>query len=311
MTGAPSPPAQRAAGAKEPPVWMDMDQAQLDAAYNQSVYAPNMQQVLQRLATNSEVTRRHIGAPQRFSYGSTPTEALDLYRTTRPNAPVNVFIHGGGWRSGQAQDYGYAAELFVHAGAHFAVLDFINVLEAGGSLFPMVEQVRRAVAWVYRNASGFGGDPNRIYLTGHSSGGHLAGVVLTTDWRGEFGLPADLVKGGLCASGMYDLAPVRLSARSTYVNFTDEMEQALSSQRHLDKLNAPLIVACGSLETPEFQRQPRDFVAAIKAAGKPVELLVGEHYNHFEIAETLAQPYGVLGRAVLKQMKLVPHKAPV
>ena len=92
--------------------------------------------------------------------------------------------------------------------------DFINVLEAGGNLMPMAEQVRRAVAWVYRNARAFGGDPERIHVSGHSSGGHLAGVVLTTDWRKDFDLPPDVVKGGLCCSGLFDLKAVRLSARS-------------------------------------------------------------------------------------------------
>jgi arylformamidase len=103
---------------------------------------------------------------------------------------------------------------------------------------------------------------------------------------------------------MYDLEPVRRSARNRYVKFTDEMVQALSPQRHLDGLRAPLIVAHGTVETPEFQRQARDFAAAVKAAGKPVELVVGDGYNHFEMFETLANPYGVLGRAVLRQMGL-------
>jgi arylformamidase len=108
----------------------------------------------------------------------------------------------------------------------------------------------------------------------------------------------------MLGSGMYDLKPVRLSKRSKYVKFTDEMEEALSAQRHIDKLNTPLILAHGTCETPEFQRQTRDFYAAVKAAGKPVELLVGEGYNHFEMLETLANPYGLLGRAVLAQMRL-------
>ena len=198
---------------------------------------------------------------------------------------------------GLAKDYGFPAELFVHGGSHYVVPDFVNVAEAGGSLTPMSDQVRRAVAWVYRNARSFGGDPGRIYVSGHSSGGHLAGVVLVTDWRKDF-------KGGLCCSGLFDLKPVRLSARSSYVKFTDEVEQALSPQRHLDKLHAPVIVAYGTLETPEFQRQSREFAAALRAAGKPVQLLVGEGYNHFELPETLANPYGLLGRAVLAQMNL-------
>jgi arylformamidase len=293
--------AQRAKG---PAVWLGMDQAELDAAYDQIKYAPNLPQITKRYASNSEAVRARLGAPRRFAYGPTAIEALDVYATKRANAPINIFIHGGAWRSGLAKDYAFAAELFVAAGAHLVVPDFINVIEANGNLMPMAEQVVRAIAWVRRNARQFGGDPERIYLSGHSSGAHLAGVALTTDWRKDFNLPADVVKGALCCSGMYDLKPVRLSARSSYVKFTDEAEQALSSQRHLDKITTPLILAYGTFETPEFQRQSRDFAAALQAAGKPVQLLVGEGYNHFEIPETLANPFGLLGRAVLAQMNL-------
>ena len=197
------------------------------------------------------------------------------------------------------------AELFVRAGAHHVILDFINVDEAQGSLFPMAEQVRRAIAWVYRHAPSFGGDPDRIYLTGHSSGAHLGGCMVTHDWRRQ-GLPADVIKGALLASGMYDLKPVRLSKRSRYVKFTDEMEEALSAGRHLEQLRTPLVLAYGCCETPEFQRQTRELYAAVKAMGKPVELIVGESYNHFELLETLASPYGLLGRAMLRQMRLAP-----
>ena len=189
-------PAQQAR-AKGPAVWLDMDQAELDAAYDQAKYAPNLPQIVKRYASNSEAVRARLGAPRRYAYGKTPIEALDVYATKRANAPINIFLHGGAWRGGLARDSGYPAELFVHAGAHYVVPDFINVTEANGSLMPMAEQVRRAVAWVYRNARSFGGDPDRIYVSGHSSGGHLAGVVLVTDWRKDFDLPADTVKGGL------------------------------------------------------------------------------------------------------------------
>mgnify|MGYP003333799097 CR=1 FL=1 len=293
-----------AARAKGPLVWLDMDQKELDDAYDQSVYAPNQRLVTGRYVTNSEAVRARIGAPKRFSYGSTPIEGFDLYATTKPNAPVQVFVHGGAWRAGLARDYATPAEMFVNAGAHFAVLDFNNVIETKGDLMAMAKQVRSAVAWICKNAASFGGDPNRVFVSGHSSGGHLAGVVLVTDWKGEFGLPSDAVKGGVCCSGMFDLKPVRLSKRSEYVTFTDEVEQALSTQRHLDRLNCPVALCYGTLETPEFQRQSRDFAAAVKAAGKPVSLHVGQGYNHFEMNETLASPYGVFGRAVLEQMKL-------
>jgi arylformamidase len=194
--------------------------------------------------------------------------------------------------------------MFVDAGAHFIALDFNNALETKGDLMVVAQQVRRGVAWVHRNAASFGGDPDRLYVSGHSSGGHLAAVVLTTDWQKDFGLPIDTVKAGLCASGMYDLHPVSLSVRSNYVTFTPAVIDALSPLRHLDRLVAPVIIAHGTLETPEFQRQNREFAAAVRAAGKPVEFIVLDGYNHFEVHESLGNPYGPLGRAVLRQMKL-------
>ena len=88
------------------------------------------------------------------------------------------------------------------------------------------------------------------------------------------------------------------------MKFTDTIVEALSPQRHIDQLRAPLIIAYGTCETPEFQRQARDFAAAVTAAGKPVDLLVGQHYAHLELPETLCNPHGLLGAAVLEQMRL-------
>ncbi|SFU69717.1 arylformamidase [Polaromonas sp. YR568] len=289
---------------KGPAVWLDMDQAELDAAYNQAVYAPNMAEVLQRYADHSEAARAVVGEPLRFVYGDSAIEGLDVYPTARPDAPIAIFIHGGAWRSGRARDYGFPAGLFTRAGAHLVVPDFTAVQDVDGNLMTMAGQVRRAVAWVHANAGRFDGNPGRIHVLGHSSGAHLAGVVLTTDWAGRFGLPPDVIKGGLCCSGIFDLKPPRLSARSSYVRFTDEIEEALSPQRHLGLLTAPVIVAYGTLETPEFQRQSRDFAAAVASAGKSVQLLVGEGRNHFEMIESLAEGKGLLGEAVLGQMGL-------
>jgi arylformamidase len=293
--------------AKGPRVFLDYDQAELDAAYDQAAYEPNIAQLRERWIDNSARTRARIGEPLRAAYGPSDIEQLDIFRSAAPApAPIFVFIHGGAWRSGLAKTYSAPAEMLIRAGAHYVVPDFVWVQDSGGSLFPMADQVCRAIAWVYRNAASFGGDPTRLYIGGHSSGAHLAAVALTTEWQREFGLSPDLIKGGMCSSGMYDLTPVRLSHRSSYVSFTDEMVAALSPIRHLDRLNAPLIVAYGGYETPEFQRQARDFAAAVRAAGKPVELIVGEHYCHLELPETLCNPYGVLGAAVLEMMGLAP-----
>jgi arylformamidase len=286
-----------------PLVWRDMDQKALDDAYDQDVYAPNRPLIVARRIAASERTRAMLGAPQRVTYGPSEYEGLDIFSAAAANAPVNVFVHGGAWRRNKAADYALQAEPLVQAGAHAVIIDFINVEQAGGDLFPMYEQVRRALAWTWRNAESFGGDRERFYISAHSSGSHLAACFLTYGWREE-NLPQNFCKGALLLSGMYELEPVRLSKRSSYVTFTDAMVEKLSSQRHLDGLHTPLVLAYGTCETPEFQRQTKDFFTAVAAAGRPAELIVGEAYNHFELLETLANPYGLTGRAMLQQMKL-------
>jgi arylformamidase len=296
------PPHERGA-----PVFLEYDQIELDSAYDQQVYQPNIVQVGRRWASNSARTRARIGEPLRRAYGPTEIETLDIFRTDAAHAPVFIFIHGGAWTRGKAADYHAPAEMFVRAGAHYVTPDFAWVQDVGGSLFPMADQVRRAIAWVYRNAASFGGDRERIYVGGQSSGAHLTAVALTTDWQGAFDVPPDLIKGALCASGMYDLEGPHRSARANYVKFTDEMVETLSPIRHLDRMRAPLIVSYGTYETPEFQRQAREFAAALRDARKRVDLLVGDNYSHTEMLETMCNPYGQLGAAVLEMMGLTQN----
>jgi arylformamidase len=290
-------------GPEGPPVWRDLDQAELDAAYRQEVYQPHTEEVNARLSALSFDLRLRRGYPERAEYGDGRLEGMDIYRASTERAPVFVFVHGGIWLYLNAAMSGFAAEMFLDRSAHFVALDFPPVSELGGDLGLMADSVRRGIAWVVRNAGSFGGDPDRVYIGGHSSGGHLAAVALTTDWA-EHGLPPDAVKGGLLMSGMYDLAPVRLSWRRRYIAFTDEMEDAMSPERHLDRITAPVVVSYGTLETPEFIRQAEEFVAALEAAGKPVELVVGRDYFHQDVWETLGNPYGVNGRAALALMGL-------
>ena len=143
------PPAHE----KGPKIWMDMDQVELDAAYDQAAYAPLIGQIQKRFATSSETTRARLGAPKRLAYGPTPTEALDLYPAKSPNAPIFIFVHGGRWLFGKSKDYGYPADLFVNAGVNYVALDFIAVDAANGDIRPMADQVRRAIAWVLKNAA--------------------------------------------------------------------------------------------------------------------------------------------------------------
>jgi arylformamidase len=289
---------------KGPLVWMDMDQIELDAAYDQRFYAPMGDQIQKRVASISSAVRARLGEPLRVSYGPSELEKLDIYRARKPNAPIFLFVHGGSWRGGSARNNAYPAEMFVNAGANFIAIDFIDINQARGDLRLMAAQARGAIAWVYKNAASFGADANRLYVGGRSSGAHLTAVALVADWARDYGVPADLVKGAICSSGMYDLKAVRLSKRSSFIRFTDEMEETMSPQRHVEKLRAPVVVTYGTNETPEFQRQARDFAAAIKAAGKSIELIQAPNYNHYEMGESFGNPYGPSGRAALTLMQL-------
>ena len=262
-------------------VWRDLTQEALDRAYNQADYAPNREQILARYATNSVMTRERIGVPERLVYGAGEKEGIDFFRGTDGRAPCVIIVHGGAWRSGTAENYAFLAEIFVRAGVHCALPDFDWVQDVGGDLIPLADQVGRAIAHVCNTADDLNIDKGHIYICAHSSGSHLAASVLT-GLKGRFdGLHDDSIKAALLCSGMYDLEPVRLSARSSYVAFTDEAEQLLSPMRHMDKLTTPLIVAHGTYETPEFQRQTVEFAEALRGRDLLLEAIIAENCNHF------------------------------
>ncbi len=292
--------AERSAARGEK-VFLDYTQEELDQAYDQRVWAPNADELIELWGTESEAVRARM-SPRTFDYGDAPVEKLDVYPASGEDAPIQLFIHGGAWRAGSKEGYAFPAPTFVDAGAHYVAVGF--GIRQKYALDEMVLQVRSAVAWLYENASEFGGDRNRIYVSGHSSGAHLGGCVVTTDWEREFGVPRDVVKGAVLVSGMYDLRPVRLSSRNGYMELDEALEEDLSPQRHLDLLNCPVAIVFGENESPEFKRQSIDFAAACGEVDKTNELILVPNANHFEIPLTIKTPDLGLGWQVLSQMRL-------
>jgi arylformamidase len=280
-------------------VFRDLTQEELDRAYDQRQWAPNAQEVIARYGTESAKARSRLRVIADLAYGPSPEETLDIFPAAKSAAPIHVFIHGGAWRMLSKAESCFAAPAFVDAGIHFVALNFANLPQV--RLPEMAAQIRRAIAFVHQKASTFGGDAEAITISGHSSGGHLAGVVLTTDWM-RYGLPADAVKGGLCASGMYELEPVLLSARSSYVKLDAAEAAALSPIRHLDSIRCPVSIAWGALESPEFKRQGEEFARALAKAGKLRGEVVLPGFNHFEVVESLASREGALFQEVMRLM---------
>lgn len=282
-------------------VWLNMDQAELDAAYTQHNWAPNQSEVLARYKSASDRFRSSRKPPMRLRYGPSETQMLDIWGPDKSNGKVLIFIHGGAWSGGSAAEYSFVAKPFLDAGVTVVIPDFNTVQEMNGNLEPMAAQIRNVIAFTFRSARSWGANPKQIFIAGHSSGSHLAGVALTSDWS-ILDLKQDIIKGGVLLSGMYDLKPVRLSSRSRYINFTDGMEESMSPQRNLDYLSAPLILVYGLKESPEFKRQTVDFAAAAQKTKKKAEVITAD-LNHFELLESFVDPNSSVFQAVLKMMK--------
>lgn len=282
-------------------VWLNIDQAELDAAYTQRNWAPNQAEVLARYKSACARFRSSRKPPSRLKYGPAEFQGMDIWSPDKPSGKILIFIHGGAWSGGSAAEYSFLAQPFLDAGIIVVIPDFTTVQEVNGSLEPMAAQVRNAIAFTFRMARSLGANPKQIYIAGHSSGAHLAAVALTTDWS-SMDLKPDLLKGAILCSGMYDLKPVRLSSRSKYIMFTDDMEESMSPQRNLKELSAPILLAYGLKESPEFKRQTIEFAAALRKARKKVDLIT-EDLNHFEILEALANPQSAFCQAALRMMK--------
>jgi arylformamidase len=285
-------------------IFLDYTQDTLDRAYNQTHWAPNADTVRAFQQQRSAQLRERL--PHYVAhYGRGADETVEIFPTARAGAPVVLFVHGGSWLPQPHNAFVYFADTVTSAGAHLVAARFSTLAPTPGKLrMPdMIDQLRRCVVWLYGNAAEFGG--GEIHLVGHSSGAHLASVLLTTDWP-ALGAPINVLASGTCVSGMYDLRPVLLSARGDYVKLSAAEEDEFSAIRHVDRVQCPLLVAYGERESPEFQRHARSFAAALTAAGRPATLLQIPDSNHFEIIASMTDPHAPLAVAVMRQLGLSP-----
>ena len=251
--------ARRAPSASET-VFLHLNQEDLDRAYDQNFWAPDAAETLASYARLSAQVRDQYKYST-YSYGRSRDERLDVFPAAGDRAPIVMFIHGGAWRVSTKEEASFPAPTFVDAGIHYVAPDFS--LLPGVRLPDMVNQLRRAMVWVFRNASRFGGDRQQIHLVGHSSGAHLTAVLAATNWA-AYGLPRDVIKTATCLSGMFDLYPVLLSSRRDYVKLSARERDELSPILHLNRIRGPLVLAVGTQESPEFIRQTEQFGAALR-----------------------------------------------
>lgn len=301
------------------------DAAWLDAQYNNRARIPECPQIFERWAVQSALARERPGVHLELPYGTGPKETLDVF-TPRSGgavlAPVLVFIHGGWWRSLDKSDQSFLAPAFVDRGAMVVVPNY--ALCPAVRIETIALQLVRALAWTYRNAARFGGDPARIVVAGHSAGGHLAAMMLCCDWRAfscdapcddsgddsgdESGddsrqLPPRLVRSALAISGLFDLAPLR---RTPYLQA--DLQLTPTAVRRLSPVRFPppagrLFAVVGGGESEEFLRQNTLIREAWGARAVPVcESVPGA--DHLTVLDTLAEPRSRLHSLALELLGL-------
>ena len=267
-------------------------QAELDLAYTQKEWAANMDTILRRWSeAATDVRTAHPGYAE-HCYGAHPDERIDVFPAA--GTLVHFHIHGGAWRGQAKEDSVFLAPSMAAAGVTLVLPEFSKL--PGVRMPVLLEQLKRALAWTHQRLI-IEGDATGIVISGHSSGAHLA-ALLVAESRLEKLVPDKVIQDVICISGSYDLEPVMLSARRNYIDLSAEEMVRLSPIHRIADFGLPLHLFYGGHETPEFRRQPLAFAAALERAGK----LAGCHRianrNHFEILDDLADPSSEIGRHV-------------
>lgn len=274
-------------------LYRGMDRAEIDRQLNLRARWPEHVEFFARWAHESAALRDRLEGRLDLAYGTSPGERLDLFlpRAARP-AALLAFIHGGYWQSLDKSDFSYLAPPFLKAGIAFASLNYD--LAPRASIAEMVSQVRKAIAWLARHGPEHGVDSRRIYVAGHSAGGHLAIMALLTDWSrlaGSSGgtLSPGLVKGACSISGIYELEPVQLSYHQDILKLDPAAVAALSPLRLVPARAAPLILAVGTEETEEFLYQQDALLTAWQARGLGARAVALPGRHHFSAVDALGE----------------------
>jgi arylformamidase len=258
-------------------------QEDLDAQYDLENTVEDVSLYADLYAKESEKVRAEFEHRLDVPFGPTLAEHLDLYPAPEAKhpAPILVYLHGGYWRSRTSKEFGFVARGPASRGAASVVVNYALCPEV--TIDEIVRQVRAALAWTYKNATSFGGDPEHIHLAGHSAGGHLTAMLLETDWESDYGLPGDIVKGACAISGLFDLAPFPYTFLQPKLQLTWDQVLRNSPILHLPNKAPPLLVAYGEDEPAELRRQSEDFIAAWRAKGLPGDLLPLPGKNHYDV----------------------------
>ena len=224
--------------------------------------------------------RKARGGKIDLRYGGEPRQRLDFFACGTPGAPTLAYIHGGYWQLNDKEPYAFFGETLLPAGFNLALLEY--TLAPAARMDQIVAEVRAAVAWVIDHAAELGGDPRRVFVAGHSAGGHLTAAAMS-DAR---------VAGGLAISGIYDLEPIRLNYLNDKLGLDADEAARNSPILHLPSAAAPLVVSVGLDELPELIRQSEEYWAAWHGKGLPGQYVPLPGHEHFPSWKSWRGPRG-------------------
>ena len=273
-------------------------QEEIDQEYNPRFIVENTDELIKSYFTESQRVLREYSNRSAVAYGPTLSETLDIFPAEKLCSPIHVFFHGGYWHSLTSRDFAFVAEGLVRNGITAVLVNY--ALCPSVSIDEIVRQSRAAAAWTYRNAEDFGGNPEQITVSGHSAGGHLTGMLLSTDWEKNYGLPPNLIKGFLPVSGLFDLKPFPFSWLQPKLLLTSE-QVLRNSPVFLKPVYSPhVMVAVGADESHEFQRQSKNYTIFLQKHGVPAEYLSMPGKNHFNIIHDFLGDGGLLCKKIIE-----------
>jgi arylformamidase len=284
------------------PVEQDLgERARIDAEYDPERRVGSRVPFIDWYVRHSAIARTKLNCILDVPYGSTPAETLDIFPSETPGSPVLMFIHGGYWRALSSREFSFVASGMVPHGITVAVMNYGLCPEV--SLSEITRQSRAAVTWLTRTAWQFSGDPTNIFVAGHSAGAQQVGMLLSTDWSHEPAAFANILKGGIAISGVFDLRPLRHSWLQPTLQLTDSLSIDQSPLLQIPRRAPPLLVSVGGDESGAFLDQTQSYHAAWKAAALDVEQFPQPGLNHYEAIGGFANHASPLSRAIADFMK--------
>lgn len=254
-------------------------QEAIDDQYNVERWVEDPKPYFEFFVGESAKARDDLDCMLDVPFGPTVEETVDIFPAQDPNAPILLFIHGGYWRRLSSKEFSLVARGPVARGITVVVTNYALCPKV--TIPEITRQSRAALSWVRRSELTFAGSRDRIYVSGHSAGGHQVARLLSTDWASEYGLPADVIKGGYSISGLFDLGPLRYSWLQPLLQLNEDVVKRESPLFHIPKKAPPLIADVGGAESEEFHRQSAEYVEAWQAAGLQATYSEQAGKNHF------------------------------